>query len=213
MLRSNYKWLGGLVKVVMPVLVLLSPFHCIAQSSWHPYGGIHLSMDAGAYFLGPSLQIGTDYTYTTYYYKLHENYPYKRQYFFTAYLHCFLDKNAVKSDNAPVVNGKYSSFTIALLVQTHLSKNEHQGWFVAGGMALQRTSAEHQFTFYDDRLKRIIATAAMRTGYKFAAKKNEIAIEINATGPHFSTEKNPPYNDTQVLEVLTQLSLGARFIL
>ena len=80
-------------------------------------------------------------------------------------------------------------------------------------MALQRTSAEHQSVFYDDHSKRLILVAAMRTGHKFAVKKNEIAIEINATGPHFSTVKNPPYNDDHVLEVLTQLSLEARFIL
>lgn len=168
------------------------------QPRWHPYAGASASMDAGGYFWGPSILAGTDYrlngkasvsSYVQYFFaRLNDSYP-----------------------DGSVEKGKYNSFTAAALIQTNLSQNQNSGLRGGIGMAFQKATTRSEINNVRDTTKRNIFTAAFRLGYYMSLDPGMIIIEFDATGPHNYTEGAPPYQ-TEVKELLTQLSLGVKFV-
>ncbi len=187
------------MKIFLTIATLLISLLSFCQSKWHPYAGIHASMDAGGYYVGPSLQLGSDYLFN-------------KQLVFTFYIHYFPKQINAKYSDGTFEKGKYRSAIAALLVQRNFYKMENKGLFLAGGMAIQRTSDDYISTFDEEHLKRTIAVLAMRLGYAFPFKKKPFTIEFNATGPHIGKKGPAPYYE-QTIEILTQLSLGLRIIL
>lgn len=176
-------------------LLLLLPATCLAQTRWHPFAGIHGSMDGGGYYVGPSIQAGTDYAW-------------KKRLTLSTYFHYF-PEGINTSKFGYRERGKYRSAILAFLIQTPLAKNEKKGLFLAGGIALQRTTEDYTSPYEEIHTKRIIPVAAMRFGYRIPAGTRSIAIEINAVGPHKSSGSDGPFEYT-VTEILTQLSFGVR---
>lgn len=154
-------------------------------------------MDAAGYFVGPSINVGTDYLL-------------KNKTSLSTYFHYFHD-NLHNEIPGYYETGKYNSLILALLLQQHLSRNLNKGFEVGGGVAIQRTTDEHVNTYDSGVDRRTIFVGALRFGYKFPIKRNALAIELNAVGPHMEEIGEPPYV-THRTELLTQLSLGGRFI-
>src|SRR5437016_2503123 len=96
------------MKVCVFVLTLLSSTFCFSQVKWHPYIGVHGSMDAEGYYVGPSIQLGTDYLF-------------KDPLSLSLYFHFFPDRTNKKYNDGTFEKGKYSSATIAILIQRNLS--------------------------------------------------------------------------------------------
>jgi hypothetical protein len=172
-----------------------SKIKIISTSRWHPYIGIHLSADAEMFYLGPSFQIGTDFQL-------------KRKILLTSYFHYYSKKIKNNYNNSFSENGKFKTFTGAVLCQINPGKNLRRSFFIAGGVAIQswRDIYASGNTAWDE--KRITILPAMRLGYFFPAGWHKLAVELNWTGPY-------SYSDgtTDAIEIATQLSLGVRFIL
>jgi hypothetical protein len=99
-----------------------------------------------------------------------------------------------------------------VLIQKQLSRTKKNGWLVAIGMALQKTREDFVSTYVDINSKRTIAVPALRFGYAFSSSpgRNAFIVEINGTGPHAGKIGPAPYYG-QVIEILTQLSIGVRW--
>jgi hypothetical protein len=104
--------------------------------------------------------------------------------------------------------GRFKTFTSAFLVQIHAGAGWYKGFFIAGGIALQQWADRFKGIFgsYDDA--RTTVTPAIRMGYIFPAGLRAIAVEFNGTGPYSYSDG---FNGT-ITEVVTQVSLGVRFI-
>lgn len=185
------------MKTIITILLLL-PLACFSQKKWQPFIGVHASMDAGGYYVGPSVQAGTDYQL-------------KKRLALSAYFHYFPEGINTSKFGFPE-RGKYRSAILAVLIQTHLAKNERKGMFIAGGFAMQRTTEDYTSPYEEIHTKRVIPVAAFRIGYRIPAGMQNLAIEFNAVGPHHSTETDPPFVYS-VTEILTQLSFGVRLVL
>ncbi|MEO7266353.1 MAG: hypothetical protein ABIW38_15660 [Ferruginibacter sp.] len=179
-------------------LLFFSVNICLSQTKWHPFVGAYASMDGGGYYAGPSFQIGTDYSL-------------KKKNSLVTYFHYFPKKLNNSFSNGTYEYGKYRSATLALLVQVRLSKKEKKGMLLAGGAALQRTSENYLSDIEVINSKRLILVAALRIGHLFPIGNKILSLELNALGPHQSSMDTAPYI-SQSIELLTQLSFGARVI-
>lgn len=128
-----------------------------------------------------------------------------------SYFHFFPGKLNITNSDSSFEHGKYTSATLAILFQVRFSERETKGMFLAGGAALQKTSENYVSNIEEIHLKRLIMVAALRIGHLFPVGSKTLSVEFNALGPHKSTTGTPPYT-TQLKEILTQLSFGARII-
>lgn len=180
------------------ILLLFLTNKCVSQSRWHPFVGVHASMDGGGYYVGPSFQIGTDYSL-------------KNRNSLVAYLHYFSKKLDNTWSDGSFEHGKYKSAAATILFQVQLSNKEKRGMLLAAGAALQKTSENYKSDIEEIHSKRVILVAALRIAHLFPISSKTLSVELNALGPHKRTEGTEPYI-TEITEVLTQLSLGARLI-
>jgi hypothetical protein len=169
-----------------------------SQKRLHPYLGLHVSMDAGGYFVAPSFMAGADYLL-------------RDKISASSYVHVFRGRLYDVYPDGSIDKGKYQSYILALLIQRHLSKSPTKGMDLAGGAAVQRTINDYIINNEAGIEKRTILVAAVRVGYKFPVKQRNLTVELNAVGPHIGKVGPPPYYE-QVIEILTQLSFGFRFI-
>lgn len=177
-------------------MVFSSPV--FSQSRWHPYAGASASVDAGGYFFGPSVLAGTDYS-------LGDNIS------ASTYLQYFSARLNDSYPDGTIEKGKYRSMVAAALIQTNLSKNQNTGLRAGIGIAFQNSITRSDINNNLDTSKRNIFVAAFRLGYYMSLDPHQIIIEFDAAGPHHSTEGTPPYQ-YEVTELLTQLSLGIKFV-
>lgn len=166
----------------------------IGKSRWHPYIGLHISGDAEMFYIGPSLQAGTDFQL-------------KKRLVLSGYVHYFSKKIDNAKSGGFFEHGRFKTITGELLVQGNTSKNLNRSFFLAGGVALQYWHDRYSNSFDNWDNERTTLIPAIRFGYFFPLNKQKITIEINATGPY-------SYKDgsSSVIEILTQISLGCRFI-
>ena len=167
----------------------------INTSPWQPYLGIHVSGDAEMFYIGPSFQIGTDFQL-------------KKRIILSSYLHYYSKKINTNNNNSFFEKGEFKTVTGAVLCQINTGKSLTRSFFIAGGIAIQ--SWMDNYTSVNDTWdkKRITLLPAMRLGYFFPAGWHKLTAELNWTGPY-------SYSDGAVsaIELVTQLSLGMRFIL
>ncbi|MEO7446245.1 MAG: hypothetical protein ABIT96_06525 [Ferruginibacter sp.] len=177
---------------------LLFPVFACSQSRWHPYMGVHASMDAAGNYVGPSFQAGADYHY-------------KKYVSFTGYLHYFGKSLTEHYDFGEFASGKYRSAIAAIMLQPHLSRKMNKGFFLAVGLAFQKQGEIYKDNMDTTYTKLNFITGAMRFGYLLATGKKTLSMEINASGPHSRSYEiyGYPVSETQFL---TQLSLGLRLI-
>ncbi|MEO7924854.1 MAG: hypothetical protein ABIR30_14315 [Chitinophagaceae bacterium] len=171
--------------------------HISYKTSWHPYLGLHISGDAEMFYLGPSFQGGVDFQV-------------RERIVLSGYVHYFMKKRENVEYGGFLEKGRFKTFTGALLLQLNTSINPAKSCFLAGGIAIQRWRDKYSTDYdsWDD--KRTTWIPAIRVGYFFPIQENKLSIELNGTGPYSYTYGDPPTG--RVLEILTQLSLGMRFI-
>lgn len=186
------------MKWILPTLLLISHFS-YSQTRWHPYGGVHASVDAAAYFAGPSLQAGIDHTL-------------KKNWALSMYFHYWPDGFKKIYPGNLFEREKFRSGITAFLIQKYFSKQDYRKVFLALGMALQVTKDDYVNSFDEEHLKRTLFIPAIRFGYQIPLPHHSLAIELNGVGPYIGEMGPPPYYD-QTIEILTQLSFGVRFVL
>ena len=166
----------------------------LSQVKLYPYVGLHISGDAEMYYVGPSLQAGAD---------LHL----KKRLLLTSYIHLFKKKVNRTGGGGSFEKGKFKTVTIAALIQFNTSKKLSRSFFLAGGFCVQEWNDifNSDYSAWNKQRKNYLPT--IRVGYFFSKGKNKLTIELNGTGPY-------SYSDFgwQTVEILTQLSLGTRFI-
>ena len=183
------------------ILILIFVFSLVSgfsQKRFEPYLGLHVSMDAGAYFLGPSFMVGT-------------NYLLQKKVSISSYFHLFKGRLYDVYPDGSIDKGKYQSYILAFLLQRHLSRSPKKGIELAGGAAVQRTINNYNIDNRAGDEKRTLIVAALRVGYKFPIKQRALTVELNTVGPYIGKVGPPPYY-AQTLEILTQFSLGSRFL-
>jgi hypothetical protein len=186
------------MKFRLTVAAVLFSISCFSQAEWNPYIGLHVSTDAGAYYTGPSAQIGV-------------NFQFNNKLALSTYLHYFPKDIHYKYDDGTYENGKYHSAIYAMLLERNFYGTKNRGFALAGGVAVQYTSEYYTSSWFDEHYHRVILVAAIRFGYTFPIGKQSLAIELNGVGPHFSKSGTEPYV-VRTTEVLTQLSFGTRII-
>jgi len=186
------------MKIILIILTVSFPFTALSQTKWDPYFGLHVSMDAEGYYVGPSGQIGI-------------NYRLKKRINLSSYLHYFPKKVEINYTDGTFENGKYKSIIAALLFETNFFRSNNRGLLLAGGLAVHSTTDNYTSSFYDEYTKRTIVVGAIRIGYSLPIKARAITFELNAVGPYIGNTGPPPYFE-QLVEILTQLSLGTRII-
>ncbi len=167
----------------------------IINNRWHPYAGFHVSGDAGMYYIGPSFQAGTDFYI-------------RERLLLSTFFQYFQDKLHTTGPGGFFEDGKYRTLTAALLIQANTSKKTTgRSFFMAAGMAVQNRvdTANTSYDHWNDR--RTTLTPAFRFGYFFTLNRHKLSIEINGTGPYSYGDEN-----SGVIEILTQVSLGCRYI-
>lgn len=166
----------------------------VISHRWQPYAGIHVSGDAEMYYVGPSFQAGMDYFL-------------KKRILVSAYIHYFSKKVNNVSTGGFFENGKFKTITGTILIQTNTAKKLNRSIFFAGGVAVQRWRDNFSSSYdnWDD--KRTTFTPAIRLGYFFPIEKNKMSVELNGIGPYSYGDAN-----SSVIEILTQISFGARYI-
>jgi hypothetical protein len=165
-----------------------------AQPRLHPYAGLHMSGDAEMYYIGPSLQLGADYQL-------------KKRSLVTAYLHYF-HKYINNSTSIYTEHGLFKTITFAIMLQGNFSKKCNKSFFGAAGLAVQNWADRYEDSWESWNKKRTTVLPAARLGYFFTVNHCKLAIELNATGPYHYHE-----DSDDILEILTQLSVGMRIIL
>ena len=170
----------------------------IYKPGWHPYAGIHITGDAEMFYIGPSFQAGVDYQL-------------KKRMVLSGYIHFFARKIENVEYGGFLEKGKFKTLTGALLIQANTSKSLSKSFFLAAGAALQRWRDKYTTNYgsWDD--KRTTLIPAFRIGYFFPIDKHKMTVELNGTVPYFYSYTND-ISSGRVTEILTQLSLGVRFI-
>ena len=150
------------------------------------------------FYVGPSFQAGADYQI-------------KKRIVLSGYIHYFTKKVIGAEYPGIFWKGKFKTFTGTFLFQGNISKSPTKSFFLAGGVALQRWKDKYSDNYdsWDD--KRTTLIPAIRIGYFFPVDRYKITIELNGTGPYSYSYSNI-ISTVSVLEILTQLSLGMRFI-
>jgi hypothetical protein len=166
----------------------------LSQLTLHPYVGLHISGDAEMYYVGPSLQAGADLQL-------------RKKLLLTSYIHYFKKKVTRTESGGSFENGKFKTVTVAALIQFNTSKKLSRSFFLAGGFCVQKWNDIFISDYGAWNKQRKNYLPAIRVGYFFSTGKNKLTIELNGTGPY-------SYSDFvwQTVEILTQLSLGTRFI-
>ncbi len=167
----------------------------INTGRWHPYIGIHVSGDAEMFYIGPSFQIGADFQL-------------KKRITLTSYLHYYSKKVNNNGNDFFFETGKFKTLTGAVLCQINTGKSLNRSFFIAGGIAIQSWMDNYSSSNNNWDKKRITVIPAMRLGYFFPADWHKFTVELNWTGPYSYTE-----GLGYTTEIVTQLSLGMRFIL
>ena len=186
------------MRTVLITIFLASTLPCFSQCRWHPYGGIHISMNSDIYYAGPSYQLGTDYTL-------------KKGWALSLYGHYFPESADVKNSDGSSEKGKYRSAAIVLLVQKKFLPRKPGGWFLGGGIAGHKYTDDYVSSSFETHDSYKIITLSTRVGYIFQAGDHALTFELNAIGPHIGETGPPPYYE-QLIEILTQLSFGIRYI-
>ena len=183
------------------IIIILISFHVSvvkSQSKWHPFIGLHGAMDGGGYYLGISGNIGVDYYI-------------KKKVSIGTSIFYFPSKIDTKYPDGGFEKGKYRSSILALLIQFQLSKKQNKGFNLGSGIAIQRTTNKYENELTSENTKRLILVIPIRVGYRLPVGSKSICFELNAVGPHFSNSSSSGYY-SQTLELLTQLSIGTRFV-
>lgn len=164
------------------------------RNRWHPYAGIHVSGDAAMVFIGPSFLAGVDFQL-------------KKRVVLSVYLQYFRKKIKNTWDGGGFENGRFKTITGAILCQANSSRNPNKSFFIAGGVAFQRWVQLYNsdYNSWDDKRTTIIPAA--RLGYFFPMGENKVTVELNLTGPYSYGDAN-----SSVIEILTQVSFGLRYI-
>lgn len=184
------------MKCFLLIILILFSSLLFGQSKLNPYFGLHISMDAGGYYLGPSFQIGLEH-------KLKQNLA------FSTYFQYFYDGLYDKYPDGSFDWGKYKAATFAFLLQRHLTKDQPKRLGFAGGLALQRICEVYQTDQEEGTIRRFIPVAVFRINYLIPLNNRyKISVELNGTGP-----SSYHIESTKVFELLTQLSLGLRILL
>ena len=186
------------MRIILIVVTIFLSFTCLSQTKWHPDVGLHVSMDAEGYYVGPSLQVGI-------------NYRLKKRFGISSYLQYFPKRVEKTYSDGTFENGRYKSLVASLLFETNFFRTNNKGLILAGGLALHSTTDNFTSTFDELHEKRTIIVGAIRIGYSLPMKNRSISFELNAVGPYIGKTGPPPYFE-QLIEILTQLSLGARLI-
>lgn len=167
----------------------------VPKRKFRPYAGLHISGDAGMYYVGPSFQAGFDFYL-------------RSRLLISLYGHYFTEQLQTSGPNGFFEKGKYRTLTSALLLQHNTAKKANgRSFFIGGGISLQyrKDTALTSYNSWND--VRTTLTPAFRIGYFFPVGKNKLTVELNGTGPYSYDEE-----DISVFEFFTQLSLGTRFI-
>ncbi len=163
------------------------------QHKLQPYIGLHISGDAEMFYIGPSFQLGTDYRL-------------KKKLFLSGYIHYFTRRvNNTYVDFHE--DGRIKILTAAILLQANTGKKPDKSFFIAGGLAYQYWHDKYESDFNNIDNERYTLLPAIRLGHFFPVGKQKLSVEINATGPYSYHDDN-----WSVTELITQLSLGCRFI-
>jgi len=182
------------MKLLVFLLFAASAQPVCAQQRWHPYVGLHASGDAALYYLGPSLQVGTDYHFNG-------------RIGLTGYLHSYR-RSLTRTDPMHYEKGHFHSLTGAVLVELRPARKAPRGFQLAAGLAVQQVDSEFdsRWAYWDERRTNVLP--ALRLGYAFPLlQRHLLTAELNATGPY--QERGYGYTYT---EIITQLSLGTRII-
>jgi hypothetical protein len=182
-------------KFLLFILFLIASQAAISQSRIHPFLGLHASGDAEMYYLGPSIQAGMDVDI-------------KPNFGLSSYLHFFPRKFNRSYPDGRFEKGDYKAFTAALLLESRPGRFS-SGFSMAGGLAFQHLNDSFSSDFTNWKRERNILVAALRIGYAFPIKNQRLSIDLNATGPSFYNYEDNGFSN-QVIEILTQLSLGMR---
>ena len=137
---------------------------------------------------------------------------FKKRVLLSSYIHYFIKKVSNAEYGGFLEKAKFKTFTATLLIQANTGKSPTKSFFIAGGAALQRwrDNYSNNYDSWDD--KRTTLIPAFRLGYFFSLDKHKMAVELNGTGPYSYAYTND-ISSGRVIEILTQLSLGVRFIL
>src|SRR6266542_6583742 len=183
-------------KILILVMALLFSASGFSQSRWYPYLGLHIAGDAELYYVGPSFQLGTDFRI-------------KNNFFISGYLLYFPRNVDRTNSDGTFEKGNYRSTTATLLMEARLGKKTNKKTFVGIGIAFQKSKDDFVSSWNELHNKRKIFIPAIRMGHIFFVWKRNLSIELNATGPcSYQLQENGFTSD--VLEVLTQVSLGTR---
>ncbi|MBA2745633.1 MAG: hypothetical protein H0U44_05350 [Flavisolibacter sp.] len=163
-----------------------------------PFIGIHATGDAEMYYIGPSIQAGSDLS-------LNQNF------ILSGYLHFFPRQIDRTYENGEFEKGSYRTFTAAILLEKKWRKRYDKGFFLAGGLAYQYLNDDFSAHFANWHRIRHILLPALRTGYSFPIGKHQLTAELNATGPSFYKLEDNGFT-SNVTEILSQISIGTRFI-
>ncbi len=184
-----------LVKTPLLLLLLLSFDTLYAQKKINFYGGVHLTTDAELYMTGPSFQAGASYYVTS-------------RLSVSSYLHYF----AVRRKETLAFAGQskffFNTVTAAALFQIDGGRNPDHGMYYGLGLAFQNLIREYRYSAseeFNENRNNIVPAA--RIGYLFKVKRSHLGVEINCTGPAGNN-----VNDVYYFDILTQLSLGLRFV-
>ena len=182
------------MRILILFALLLLSGTVVAQRHFRPYAGLHGSGDAELYYLGPSMQLGADYHFSN-------------RLGLTAYGHYFRRRIDWESDDYEFTKAKFDCLTGALLVEVRLGQKPTRGMFVGAGMAVQHLDDDFESDWTRFHVTRLNVLPAIRIGYSFPVGKHLLTAELNATGPHSEEDE---YG--RLTELITQLSLGTRFV-
>lgn len=183
------------MKIFFLIITLITASDLFSQTRLHPYIGIHLPGDAELYYIGPSFQVGTDYYL-------------KKRLLLSGYGHYYAKiVDRLNRDNS-FEKGKFKTITGCILLQFNVSRNLNRSFFFAGGMSIQRWADNFKSSWNVWDIKRTTVLPAVRLGYFFPVYRFKLALELNGTGPYSYHEDN-----SDMLEILTQISVGLRLIL
>jgi hypothetical protein len=185
------------LKGALLIVAMAFSIFSFCQSKWQPYLGLHASGDAELFYLGPSFQVGTDFVIS-------------KKSALTSYLHFFPKKVNNSYTDGSFEKGKYRSLTAALLFEGRLGRTSNKGTYLAGGLAFQSLKDDFSSNTNMWNMERNIIVPAIRIGYAFPFKVNKVTIELNATGPsNYKIDDNPFTGE--IIEILTQISIGTRY--
>jgi hypothetical protein len=188
------------------ILIFVGPL--TAQKKWRPFAGLHVSGSADLYYLGPSYSAGVIHTLGK-----------KQRWSWVPELTYFYKSSTYEYSSTLSERDRFEAFSIRSTFNYQFGKKTNKGLFVGAGIGFQKASDEcwtitdtgtsKEENMHYDAIRYGIITASFNTGYTFPLKKGKsIQVLVSAIGPYTAGD----YLGTYV-EVISVLSLGARFIL